>query len=583
MASYVKWTYEYTKVRKNFGRQPVFQVVPARMLDSINPNREDQRQYILRNPVHREVQATYSASEHETNTAHSKTQEENINHTEGGWPREVNPNNEDHVQRHRRRIMHEDNYIQSVLNLSTSLFHYADQNNAIEMYQTYYDAMPAQEPVEKYGIRVANVFRDESERPISCVKWTNEKRTKLAVAYCFKTCMPDPELNKINDCYLWDVHRQTKPVYILRPNYPCWQLACSPTSPELLICGLEKGIANVFDVRVGVKPVSSSSVYNSHREGITSILYIHSRTNTEFFTGSSDGQCLWWDLRDLSQPIDHLPISIRLKPSEQPNLSNAEGVSRLEFDFGLPTKFLCGTDTGLVINANRMGRSHADILVSYWKAHDGSVLAVQRSPCTFRMFLTCGDYTVKVWSEEVRTEPIIITRPYKNPVTDAAWAPLRFSSYMSVCAGGMFYFWDLLRRYKEPVVTLKVSKYGLTRMSPHPEGELVAVGDCKGALYLMTLSENMAIPGNRDKLLMGQIYERETRREHILDNRLKEIRLKARNEEEAAVAAATAAEVPDDDTDDVDLDLAAAEEAYYRIGQEEMEKLEIIPDTDQTE
>ncbi|KAJ8728159.1 hypothetical protein PYW08_016544 [Mythimna loreyi] len=572
MSSYVKWTYEYTKRRRNFGRQTLFQVVPAQLLDSINPNKDDQKEYILRNPVHRQVQATYSASQNETNTLEIKTHEQNVNHTEGGWPREVNPANEDHVLRHRRRIMHEDSYIKSVQNLSTSLFHYADQNNAIEMYQTYYADMPEQEPVEKYGIRIANVFRDESQRPITCVKWTNETNSKLAVAYCFKTCMPEPELNKINDCYLWDVHRQTKPVYKIRPEYPCWQLACSPSTPELLICGLEKGIANVFDVREGTKAVSSSSIYNSHREGITSILYTNSRTYSEFFTGSSDGQCLWWDLRNLSHPLDQLPMSIRLKPSEHPNMSNAEGVSTLEFDNGMPTKFLCGTETGLVINANRMGRSHSDILVSYWNAHTGSVQAVQRSPCTFRMFLTCGDYTVKVWSEEVRTAPIIVTRPYKNQVSDAAWAPLRFSSYMSVCAGGIFYYWDLLRKYKEPVMTLQISKHGLTRITPHPEGESVAVGDCKGALHLMHLSENMAIPGSRDKLLMGQIYERETRREHILDSRLKELRLKARVEEEAA-----ANEQPEEETDDEELE-HATEEVYFRIVQEEMEKMGIVPE-----
>nr|XP_021190185.2 dynein intermediate chain 3, ciliary [Helicoverpa armigera] len=572
MASYVKWTYEYTKLRRNFGKQPLFQMVPARMLDSISPNKDDQKQYILRNPVHREVQATSSASENETNTALIIRHDQMIDHTEGGWPREVNPYNEDHVQRHRRRIMHEDNYIKSVQNLSNSLFHYVDQNNAIEMYETYYATMAEQDPVEKCSVRIANVFRDEHQRPVACVKWTNEKNAKLAVAYCVKTCVLEPKLNLITDCYIWDVHRQTEPVYVLQPDYPCWQLACSPSTPELLICGLEKGIVSVFDVRVGKNAVSSTSVYNSHREGITSILYIQSRTYSEFFTGSSDGECLWWDLRNLKYPQERLPVSVRFAPNEVPNLNNAEGVSTLEFDKGLPTKFLCGTETGLVINANRMGRTHSDILSSFWYAHDGSVETVERSPCTFRMFLTCGDYTVKIWSEEVRTAPIIVTRPYRNLVYDAAWAPLRFSSYMSICGAGKFYYWDLLRKQKEPVLTLQVSKSGLTKITPHSKGKSVAIGDCNGALYLLQLSENMAIPGNRDKLLMGQIYERETRQEHILDNRLKEIRLKARAEEEAALN-----EPPEDVVDEEEVD-RETEDEYFRIVQEELKQMDIMPD-----
>ncbi|KAG6445312.1 dynein intermediate chain 3, ciliary-like [Manduca sexta] len=564
---YMKSTYEYTKLRKNFGRQILFQALPAQMLDSINPNIEDQQQYILRNPVHRDVQATMPQSENETNTKQVVIHEQGINHTEGGWPREVHTYNEDHVLRHCRRVMHDDNYIHTVLSLAPIMEHYVDQNNAIEMYQNYFDDMTPQKPVEKYSVRVTNIFRDVLHRSINCIQWTNEKKPKLVVAYADKYS-PESDILKSNDCYIWDINRQMSPLQELNLDQACWQLACSPVDPEVVIAGLENGTVNIFDIRESANAVSSSSVYNSHRSPVTALLYTHSRTHTEFFTGSLDGQCIWWDCRNLSQPLDRLTMSVRIASGEEPCFTNAEGVTSLDYDQGLPTKFLCGTESGLVINVNRMGRTHSEVLSSYWDAHCGPVRAVHRSHCTLRMFLTCGDWAVRIWSEEVRTAPIIVTKPYRQQVTDATWAPLRYSSYMVACADGIFYYWDFLRKYKDPLVTLKVSNSELKRITPHRKGELVAIGDNDGSLFLLSLSEYMIAPGKDDKQLMMKTYERETRREHFLDTRLKEIRLKARAEEITAEDTSLGEEV------DEETETKKTEEEYFKIVNEELRQME---------
>lgn len=576
MSKYTKsTTYEYSKLRKDFGKQPLFQSVPPQLLDSIPPDVKEQKLYTLRNPVHRHVQATMPQSIHDINTKPLVTHEQGINHTEGGWPREVHVYNEEHIHRHRRRVMHEDNYVHAVMSLNSTVQHYINQNNAIDMYQTYFSEMDTQEPVEKYNIRVANEFRDPFHRPISCVVWTNETQSKLAVSYCDKTLSTTSSDHKINTCYLWDTCIQNEPAHTLEPSHSCWQLACSPKEPEILIGGLENGTVCIFDIREGTKPVSDSSVYNSHRGPVTSLLFGHSRSQTEFFTGSPDGQCLWWDGRNLSKPIDQLSMSIKIPAGEKPNLSNAEGVSVLEFNHGLPTKFLCGTESGYVINVNRMGREHFEKMSSYYDAHFGPVRAVVRSPCTSRMFLTCGDFSVRIWSEEVRVAPIIVTKPYRYQVTDVVWAPLRYSCYMSVCAGGVIYYWDLLRKYREPVATLQMSKYELTKLAAHVDGQNVAVGDSNGSVFLAVLSENMSIPGNNDKQLMQEVYARETHREHILDNRVKEIHLKQRLEEEAAKNKPTEAE----DSPDEDELVQAAEDEYFKIVQQELQNVEALTAT----
>lgn len=560
----LKSTFVYTKQRRTFGREPLFSLVQAQMLDSILPNKEEQKQYMLRNPVNQEVQAKLPQSEHDANTKQLVIREQGINHAEGGWPRDVQQENEEHVQRYVRRLTHEDHYISAVANVSGALTHCMNQNNAIDMYTIYFSNLPSQEPVEKYCIRTANTFRDNLHRGVMCLDWTYDKNPKVVASHCYFEQTTDS--SKFH-CHLWDIQNPNKPIHKLHPSHPCWKLACSPVDPEIVVCGLENGTICVFDIRESSNPVLCSSIYNSHFRPITGLLYTHNRTNTEIYTGSSDGQCMWWDVRDLSEPTEHLPISINLSPNQKPSLDNAEGVSSIQFDKAVPTKFLVGTETGYIINGNRMGKTHSEILHSFYNAHNGAVRKVQRSPCTFRMFLTCGEWDVRIWSEEVRTAPIIVTKPYKYEVMDAAWAPQRYSSYMAVCNGGIIYYWDFLRKYKDPVATLQLSSYPLTTVAPHADGELVVAGDDNGSIFLLHLSENMAFPDIHNKALMSQTYERETKREHILDIRVKEIHLKKR-QEEAAVAAAALLE--EEEILEEEDPFKETEEEYFRIVKDEL-------------
>lgn len=61
-------TYQYTKVRCNFGRQVMFCEAGPEMCDSVAASDKEQKLYILRNPVHQPTQHTPCYSEHQLNT-----------------------------------------------------------------------------------------------------------------------------------------------------------------------------------------------------------------------------------------------------------------------------------------------------------------------------------------------------------------------------------------------------------------------------------------------------------------------------------------------------------------------------------
>ncbi|KAM3964389.1 dynein intermediate chain 3, ciliary [Aphomia sociella] len=557
--------YSYTKVRKNFGRQPIFSEIPPQMLDSINPNKIEQKEYCLRNPVKRESQVSLPQSEKYVNTKRIILRSEGINHSEGGWPREINLADEELTSRYRRRVERDELYVDAVLNLCPAFERYINQNNAIEMYDMYFKEMPSEQPVEKSNIRITNEYKDSNSRQISSISWTYEEDAKLVVAYCNKTYPVTGLVNRTLQCYVWDLEYPLTPMAEFQPPVACWQAVCSPIHSSIIVGGLEDGRVCVFDIRTKPVPDIISPMHVAHRDPVSSVLYIQSRLNNEFFSGSTDGKCMWWDVRNVSIPIDSLIMSVHIPPGEQISLANAEGVSCLQYERSFPTRFLCGTDTGMVINVNRKGKTPNEVISAVYNAHNGPVKAIQRSPCTSKMFITCGDWTVQIWSDDVHISPIISGRNHRYQIFDVVWVPQRVSSYMSVSADGKFCYWDLLRKHRNPIIILHVSKCPLLKIKPNEEGRLVALGDAKGSLYLLSLSENLVLSGDKDKQLMLQMYDRETRREHILETRIKEIRLKLKTNGNGAVC------VPVEDLDE-ENSIKVAEDEYRRIVQEEFRR-----------
>ncbi|KAL0841287.1 hypothetical protein ABMA28_015004 [Loxostege sticticalis] len=565
-------SYSYNKPRKNFGRQPMFCEAPVQLLDSIDPNVAEQKKYILRNPVHREAQVSLNQAEHYINTKRVVYADSGANHAEGGWPKEVNFWDEETTTRYRRRVERDDNYVEAVLKLYADFEHFVKQNNAVELYEMYFKGMKPEQPIEKSMIRLTNVYKDPFTRPVSSIAWTIEDDSKMVVSYCNRK-YPIPTMPPVNTeftCYVWDLENPLSPYQEFYPPTAIWQLVCSPASPSVIVGGLNDGRVCMFDIREKKEPVVISPMHLAHRDPVTSVLYIASRTNTEFFSGSSDGKCMWWDLRDMSQFTDSLMMTIRVPPGEPASLAYAEGVSVLQFERTIPTKFLCGTDTGFVISVNRKGKTPNEIFNAVFSAQRGPVKALHRSPCIVKMFVTCGDWTVNLWSDDVHTSPIITGYPQRHQINDVIWAPQRYSCFMSVTSDGNFQLWDLLRKYREPIIVMPVSKFPLQKIKPHDEGRLVAMADMHGCLYLLSLSENLIYSGDKDKQLLTQIFERETKREHILETRIKEILLKRKAEEEGVTT------VVEEYVDEEAL-ARTAEDEYKKTVQEEVRRTGYTP------
>lgn len=75
-----------------------------------------------------------------------------------------------------------------------------------------------------------------------------------------------------------------------------------------------------------------------------------------------------------------------------------------------PTKFMVGTEQGIVLSCNRKAKSPSERIVANFSGHYGPVYALQRNPFFPKNFLTVGDWTARIWSEDLRDSSIMWTK-----------------------------------------------------------------------------------------------------------------------------------------------------------------------------
>ena len=59
------------------------------------------------------------------------------------------------------------------------------------------------------------------------------------------------------------------------------------------------------------------------------------------------------------------------------------------------------------MNCNRRARTTAERIMCQYEAHLGPVQGLHRHPQLPKIFLTVGDWTTHVWTEDIRDSPIL--------------------------------------------------------------------------------------------------------------------------------------------------------------------------------
>jgi len=135
--------------------------------------------------------------------------------------------------------------------------------------------------------------------------------------------------------------------------------------------------------------------------------------------------------------------------------------------------------------------------------HHGPVYAVQRNPSIHKYFLTVGDWTAKIWSEELKT-PLMQTKYHNSYLTDGCWSPHRKGLFFLTRMDGFLDIWDYLYRQNEVAYSYKISDNPLTSISISlGEGKMAAIGDSEGSVTMIQLCKPLYQEQPGEKELMN--------------------------------------------------------------------------------
>mmetsp|Transcript_9026 Transcript_9026/g.20048 ORF Transcript_9026/g.20048 Transcript_9026/m.20048 type:complete len:325 (+) Transcript_9026:2-976(+) len=287
----------------------------------------------------------------------------------------------------------------------------------------------------------------------------------------------------------------------------------------------------MFDTRRGPTPAEISIIEKSHRDPVYDIAWLAGKTAYECASTSTDGQVLWWDIRR-PEPSDSLALEDKTPGCEGRTMG---GVS-MEYSAGAgPTKFLVGTEQGKVVQCNRKAKNPSDRIGIIYEGHCGPVYALQRNPFFTKYFLTIGDWTVRLWNDEIR-HPIMTSKYFKNYVLDATWSPTRPGVFITTKMDGTLDVWDYFYKQNDPTLSLQVDDDGLFTVKMQEGGNMLATGSVDGSVYMLELCEGLAVTQPNEKQSVNQMLERESKREKNLEARQKELRQKEKRQTEMAAA-----------------------------------------------
>ena len=170
------------------------------------------------------------------------------------------------------------------------------------------------------------------------------------------------------------------------------------------------------------------------------------------------------------------------------------------------SKYLVSTEQGytffVIIKQTGQNSTKIEILNRYGMnggKHHGPIYALERNPSLSKYFLTVGDWTAKVWSEEQKT-PLMQTKYHNSYLTDGCWSPTRKGLFFLSRMDGFIDCWDYLYRQNEVAYSYKVSDNPLTSIAiSKGEGKMLAVGDSEGSVTMIQLCKALYEDSGNEK------------------------------------------------------------------------------------
>ncbi|GFR19951.1 dynein intermediate chain 2, axonemal [Trichonephila clavata] len=483
-------TYVYNQKRRRFGAKCNFTNVGPYLSVDIEPDPKLKEQFMQVSSADKETQCSQDMSLHTANTVLLPTSVCGVNHQVGGWPPDVDPRDEDQVARFKKKIQKDENFVGSIKVLSDLVENFIMENNSVDIYEEYFadDSFKQDQGAE---FKTLSVYRDSCDvkREIRNLSWALDGG-KIAAAY-----RANLSANSIDNLYchsyVWDI--------------------------------------GLWDVRAGGRPQQLSTITQCHKEGVSDIKWISSKTGFEFFSGSTDGRLFCWDSRNMLKPLQSLYFDQNPESSE---FNSKYSITCIEYDPTLPHRFMLGTEQGMMLSCNRKFKDQSEIISGTYNTRMGPVLTIQRNSFFPKLFASCSTWGVKVWSEDLTSSPMLNLTSTDGYVTDVAWSNSHASFLFITKSKGNLELWDVLVKTQDPIFSFKLESDGLICVSPKQQDDQIACGTANGCIHLLEVPQYTTFSSKHEKNLVASMVDREGRREKLLEGMNREQRIREKHSEQ---------------------------------------------------
>ncbi|KAA6381888.1 MAG: putative Dynein intermediate chain 3, ciliary, partial [Streblomastix strix] len=504
------------------GRYCSFAIQGPDSLYELKPNPAKQKKYLALQKINEGSQIAPTVGEHDANTERFLVSTRGMLHIEGGWPKDIDPREPDQLNMFRKKVERDENFLGQLANRTAQSMGVLNQNLSLDIYQKYFDDYQENVSSELPHATIQAVLRDpyaSSNRWAANISWHPDERNKVAVAYSILR-FQDTALDMPPTSYIWDLNNPNNPLMSLNPLSPLCSLQYNFKDFNIIVGGCYNGFISIWDMRKGSTPSDTVPIEKSHSDPVYRVQWLQSKTGAECASISSDGTVKWWDIRKLAEPIEYMELMNKVDGSKL-------GGTSMDYDPALgSSKFMTGTEQGICLSCNRKAKTNAEKVSTPFVGHIGPVYAVQRNPTHSRYFLSVGDWSARLWMDDLRVP--IWTTPFDTTyMSTGCWSPSRAALFFTAKKDGTLDAWDMLTQQR--LLNLQVTenrKIGLIALEVHSSGRLVASGCTDGSVHIHELSDTLSLLQPNEKTDLLTVFEREAKREKNIDSRNKEMRLK---------------------------------------------------------
>ena len=150
-------------MRRNKRNMPKFQDFDELIISVPNNKLQYKKKYKVTTPVDTGVQNCIDICGNYVTTDNPALAHVGITHVEGGWPKDINRLDEEQTARYRKKQEKDEAYLNQMKGMIKACEHAIFQNNAINLYENYFDDLETIDLKEEYSSKTLNIYRDKTK------------------------------------------------------------------------------------------------------------------------------------------------------------------------------------------------------------------------------------------------------------------------------------------------------------------------------------------------------------------------------------------------------------------------------------